>query len=190
MTDQKAAAKTEKRFPVKRADITMQEAETLVNALRRTSTLKDYPFKVVNALNRRLLDPVLLAIKELKDGTEVEGIDKYHEKRNEMILAFAEKNEAGDAVGTPGPLGGTTYSFGDRTKEAQKAIEAVNVEFKDVLDAQEKAGEDLQEALNSKIDVPSLYSVSLEDLPEALSGEDTYTLMPMIDGMPKAEVED
>lgn len=172
--------------------ITNADLFRLKNAIQSVKEKGSNKFKLPLILNEMKIDEHLKALEELRKPSD--KFQEYEQKRRELILKHAELDEGGNIklYSEENGQGKRLYDYGfpnivKDEKEFKEKNKALQEEYKEVIEKQQKAAEEFENTLKTDADI-ELKKIPFEEFPE-MSYEELKILMPIIDESEDDEVE-
>ena len=154
--------------------VDLAEAFMRIGKLNIVSTKK---FSYALVLNDERIQSNVKAIREIAKPSE--SYAEYEQKRHDIISKYADVDGDGNII----LQDNRWVIFKEGTKDlAVSEMNALNDEYKDVLELRIKDIEEYNELLESEVEL-NIHMVSIDDIPDAI-GEDLFLmklLMHMID---------
>ena len=154
--------------------MTKGDAINLLENLKKLGNLRGAKFAYGVQKNISLLSPEKdLLLEAIKKGLEPsdEEHKKYEAKRIELAESFAKKDDKGKPIKLSKVVNGQTqevYDGLDNNPEWDSAFEALQVEYKELLDARKAVVEEQNELIKTESTL-ALHKIALADVPTDIS---------------------
>lgn len=147
------------------------------NKLKLPKENGNHTLKFALGVNKSRLEPLYNVIMENID--KIDGYQEYYTKQSELHNKYVNnKTNVEDQVKVDPKSGTTMIDIDDnKYKEFVKAQEALNIEYKDVIEKVKASEAKFQEYLNDEIDssvAPSIAKVKITDIPMDIYDDEEY----------------
>jgi len=133
---------------------------------KELNSLPGAKFAYAISKNLSILKPEIEALQEALKSSEV--YKKFDDARIELAKSLAKKDEKGEAIIITNEDKTTHYDVDE--KEFNKAFESLKLEHKEAVEEREKQIAEQNELLKAESNLV-LYKVALNDIPNAITGE-------------------
>jgi hypothetical protein len=170
-----------------KAQMTNNDLYVIKDAINRVKDKGQNRFKLPLIINERMINERIKALEELKQQSD--EFKEFENKRRELIVKHAEKDETGNPILYSEPEGKgkiTREGYGypkivEKPKEYEDALKELQENYKDAIEKEVSKEKDFIETLSQPVE-PNLEfnKIAFESVPE-LEYDELKTLMPLIE---------